>query len=640
MFPNLFQPLTINHCQIPNRLAVMAMVTNYCSDDGMATEQYINYHEEKAKGGWGLIVTEDYAVNTWGKNSHVPGLWMDEQIESHKKLTDVIHRYPSKIFAQLYNAGRQSYSRENDGAQPPAPSAIECPWKRTIPKEMTVEEIQQLVKDFGAAALRARKAGFDGIEVHAGHGYLLAEFLSPYANKRTDQYGGCFENRIRIIREIYHEIRSKVGEDYPVIIRYSAEERTAGGRDISESLLLAEVLEQMGFDALNISVGVYGVYNRGTISPLYTEHANAVNLSAEIKKAVNIPVIVSNRINDPRMAENILKMGKADIIGMGRASLADPFLPEKAKNGELTAIRYCLGCMQGCSGNISVGRPCACLVNPELGREGKADYSRVNHPRKVFIAGGGPGGLQAARIAAIRGHEVTLFEKSDYLGGMFRSAAYPPFKGEFSTYTGWLIQEIQKAGVSVRMNTPLTKQIVEEETPDTVIIATGGIPFIPPIKGIENPHVVHAEDVLLGKSETGNRIVIIGGGEVGAEVAGFVSMSFKSASIVEMLPDIMTGSHRAIRGSLLDFLESKHVKMYTSTKVCEIRDDCVIIENQQGTSSLPADTVILATGYRPNCRLAEELKELSCDVKVIGGAVKTGNAMIASREGFETGLMI
>ena len=323
---------------------------------------------------------------------------------------------------------------------------------------------------------------------------------------------------------------------------------------------------------------------------------------------------------------------------MGRGSLADPYLPQKAKDGELTSIRYCLGCMQGCSGAKFIGKEFGCLVNPEIGKEWKADYTKTEHPKKVYIAGGGPGGLNAARIAAVRGHEVTLFEKRDFLGGLFKSAAYPPFKGEFATYTAWLIREVEKAGVAVKLNTALTKEMVEQDKPDVVIVATGGTAVVPPVKGIDNPKVVTAEDVLLGKKETGNNVVIIGGGEVGAEVAGFVSMAFKKATIVEMLPDIMPGSHRAIRGSLMDFLRAKLVQIRTSTKVCEIKEDCVVVEDENGVSNIKADTVILAVGYRPDRSLADELEGFDCDVRVIGGAVKTSTAWVASEDGYLVGM--
>lgn len=642
MFNKLFSPQKINVCEIPNRLAVTAMVANYCNEDGTATDKYIAYHEAKAKGGWGLIITEDYAVN---KNAmgykYIAGLWNDEQIESHKKLTDTIHKYETKIFAQIYHAGRQSCSFVNGGMQPVAPSAIPCPWLRELPRELTIPEIEQIIEDFGDCALRVKKAGFDGVEVHAGHGYLLAEFMSTYVNKRTDKYGGCLDNRVRIIKEIYDNVRSKVGKDFPITIRFSAYEGVEGGRDIAESRVLAKLFEEWGFDALHVSNGAYGDHNKGGIvAPMYYPHAFNADLAAEIKKLVNIPVFTVNRINDPRMAETLLELDKADFIGMGRGSLADPELPNKAKAGDLTSIRYCIGCLQGCTGALYLGGPLNCLVNPSLGREGELDYSKVDEPKSVLVIGGGPGGLEAARTAAIKGHKVSLYEKRGFLGGQFKSASYPAFKGELGTYIAWATNELDKLGVDVHLNSELTKKLVDEINPDVIIAATGGTPLMPPIKGIDKPHVVSAEDALLGNVKTGDRIVVAGGGEVGGETAEHLAMQQKDVSVVEMCSSLFKELDGVNKYNIMKVLEEYGVKQYTETKVVEILDDGVVVENNQGKFTIPADTVVIGLGYKPDNKLAEELKESYDNVIIIGGAIKTSNALVATREGFDAGISI
>ena len=275
--------------------------------------------------------------------NQIAGLWKDDQISSHKKLTERVHQYDSKIFCQIYHAGRQSGAFVNGGVQPVAPSGIACPWLQSIPRELSYEEIKEIIGQFGDTAFRAKLAGFDGIEIHAGHGYLIAEFLSTYVNKRTDEYGGCFDNRVRFLKEIYEDIRKKTGPDFPVMVRFSADECEPGGRDISESRVLASMMAEWGVDALHVSSGVYGDHNKGIVSPMYVGHAWTVDFAHEIKQLVDIPVVTVNRINDPRMADSILTMDKADFIAMGRGSLADPWLPDKAKNGELTSIRYCIG---------------------------------------------------------------------------------------------------------------------------------------------------------------------------------------------------------------------------------------------------------------------------------------------------------
>lgn len=635
MYDHVFSPVKIGNCIIPNRLAVTAMVTNYCTEDGFVTDRFIKYHEEKAKGGWGLIYTEDYAVNPMAKGyPKIPGLYKDEQIEGSRKLTDTIHQYDSKIFCQIYHPGRQSNHFVNGGQQPVAPSAIPCPWLKEIPRELTVDEIHQIVEDFGNCALRAKKAGFDGVEVHLAHGYLLAEFLSPYTNKRVDEYGGCFDNRLRIVKEVYQNVRSKVGDDFPVTTRFCARDGYMGGRTIMDSIELAQYLEKLGFQALNISHGIYGDYNNLDIDN--QEHGYIVDDAAKIKEAVNIPVMPTNRITTAGLAEAILSTGKADLIGMGRTSLADPHFPNKVKNGDLASVRHCINCNLGCYGGIlgPIGHV-TCLVNPAVGREYELDYSKVDAAKKVFIAGGGPGGMQAAITASEKGHDVTLYESGDRLGGQFLSAAYPPSKGELSQFTAWLIQEIKKLNITVKLNTPLTKDIVTAEKPDTVFVATGGTPIVPPIKGIDKDHVVFAEDVLLGKAVTGSKVVVCGGGEVGIETAAFEAA--KENGTVEVI-EMMDRTFVNLR--LNQLLKMYGVNVQVNTKLAEVADDHIIVEQGPFKQAITADTVVLAFGYTPNNQLAEDLKEVCDDIRVIGGAVKMSNAMDATRDGFDAAMSL
>lgn len=641
MLDHLFNAGKIGSCEIKNRLAVTAMVTNYCDEDGMATERYICYHEEKAKGGWGLIITEDYAINAHCMGyKNIAGLYNDEQITSHKKLTERVHQYGSKVFAQIYHGGRQSHAGVNGGVQPVAPSAIPCPWCRDLPREMTKADIRQVIQEFGECAKRVKEAGFDGIELHAGHGYLLAEFMSTYVNKRTDEYGGCLDNRVRIIKEVYDSIRANVGEDFPLMIRFSADEDMPGGRDIAETRVLAELFEQWGFDALHVSSGVYGDYNKGIVSPMYEKHAWTVDYAAEVKKIVNIPVMTVNRINDPRMANNVIAMGKADFVGMGRGSLADPFLPNKAKAGKLCDIRYCIGCLQGCTGALYYGGAVNCLVNPSLGMEYKNDYSSVVTPKNIAVIGAGPAGLETAIHAARRGHNVTLFEAKDKTGGQFISAAYPPAKGEFTTFINWANKQLNDYGVNVLLNTKATVELIKAGNYDEVVVTTGGTPVVPPIKGIDLPHVKLAEDVLVGKVAAGDNCIIAGGGEVGSETAAHLASIQKGATIVEMKQDLMEELDGVNKHALKGILNRFEVVSYTSTKVLEIKENSVLVETPQGQKDLTCDCVILAMGYKPNEALADELEAAGINIHKIAGAVKTSNAMIANREGFELGMRL
>ena len=624
MYEKLMSPYTLKNVELKNRLVVTAMVTNYCKEDGFLTDRWMRYHEEKAKGGWGMIITEDYCFRPEGKGyDRIPGLYCDEQIEMNKVFTDKIHSYGTKLICQIYHPGRQSNEFVNGGYQPVAPSAIPCPWLKQIPREITIDEIHEYVSQIGDTALRAKKAGFDGVEIHLAHGYLLFEMLSPHVNKRTDEYGGCFKNRFRMIKEVFEDVKKKVGDDFIVGTRFSYQDGYQGGRELYDYLELAMNLEAVGADYLNVTFGSYGAHNSYTRD--VQKHGFVTHACHEIKKVVNIPVIDTNRITTGGVAEAILQAEEADLIGMGRTSLADPHFPNKLKEGKEENIRHCINCNIGCYGSLLAGGTCTCLVNPEVGREGEMDAFNPERKR-VLIAGGGPGGMEAAYQAVRAGHEVTLYEASDKLGGQLVSAAFPPMKGEVALFTSWLIKQMKDLNVDIRMNTPLTREIVEQEKPDSVIIACGGNAIVPNIPGIHSPHVHLAEDVLLGKVATGDDVVVCGGGEVGVETA--VAVAFRDngkVSVVEMMPDVFPS---------LDFrkmMDEYRVERYISTKVKEIKEDCVVVEKDGNEFSIPAKTVILAFGYTPNNQLAEELKDL-CDVKVIGGSIKTSNACVATGE--------
>ena len=647
MLDTVFSPMKIGRCTIPNRLVVPAMVTNFCTEDGILTERYIKYIEEKAKGGWGLIITEDYAVNENAKGyQFIPGLYNDGQIPGNKELTGIVHQYNSKIFCQMYHPGRQSTHHVNGGVQPIAPSATMYPLLQELPREMTVEEIHQIVADFGECARRSKESGFDGIEIHAAHGYLIVEFLSTYTNRRVDEYGGCFDNRVRFLDEIYAAVRAAVGNDFPVIVRISVNEYLLGGRTEAESFVLARHCEELGFDGVHISNGMYATHPiRQIIGPMYTEHALNMHGAEQVKGLLDIPVILSNRINDPRMADTLIKMGKADFIGMGRGSLADPFLPNKAQAGQLCSIRYCIGCLQGCEQKLFEGTSITCLVNPRIGREYESDLAPVVTPKKVMVIGGGPGGpggLMAAETAARLGHTVTIYDKNDDLGGQFKSAAYPIGKGELATFVSSLRKSLTDLNVPVYLNTEVTAELIEDEKPDAVIVATGATPLTPPIKGIDGTNVVIAEDVLLGRIQVKpGPVVVCGGGEVGGETAQFVAEANHDVTILEMQDDILNDMMVMTRTCLIGYLKDSGVKVMTNAKVNEIGESSVTYVNKAGeTVTIPAATVVSAFGYHAYNPLEQAAKDVCDNVHVIGGAVKAGNALTAIAEGYHAALSL
>lgn len=642
MFKRIFSPVRIGNVEIPNRLAVPAMVTNFCNPDGTATERYTAYHEAKARGGWGLIITEDYAVDPRGKGfPNVPGLWTDEQIESHRRFTERVHAAgKSRLFAQIYHAGRQTLS-SICGGRPVAPSVLPCPVMREIPHELTREEIREIVRQFGDCALRAKKAGFDGIEIHGGHGYLIAQFMSTYANKRTDLYGGGLTGRMRFPLEIIADVKAKAGKDFPVIFRISGDELVPGGRNIEDTKAVVMLLAAAGIDAVHVSAGVYES-SYGIVPPAAVGHGWIVGYAAEVKSIVDIPVITVGRINDPLLAESILAGGKADIVAMGRASLADPDLPAKTAEGRLEDINHCLGCLQGCNSKITMLQPATCLVNPVLGREGEWRIKPAAQRKKVYIAGAGPAGMEAAIVAAARGHEVHLYEKSNRLGGQFRLAAVPPWKGEIADFIGRQSRQLAKQGVHVHLETELTEELVLNGKPDVVIVATGSDQAMPNIPGIGNFNVFSAQWVLEGSAAVGGKVAVIGGGITGAETAHYLASLGKQVAVIEMLPAVARDESPQARHFLMKALEDKKVKLYVNSTLTEIGPENRLTIVRGGVTETlgPFDMVVIAVGGTPRNDLAARLEVKVAQLIVVGDALKFRKALEATAEGRQAGMEI
>ncbi|MDY2984992.1 MAG: FAD-dependent oxidoreductase [Synergistes jonesii] len=642
-FKHIFTPCKIGSVEIPNRLVVPAMVTNFCNEDGAATEEYIAYHEAKAKGGWGLIITEDYAVCRAGKGyKRVAGLWEDGQIKSHSELPARVHRYGSKIFAQIYHCGRQTIPLSNDGERIVAPSSVQCPKTGSIPCELTLDEIKTIEQQFADTAERAEKCGFDGIEVHAGHGYLISQFLSSYSNKRTDQYGGALINRVRFLKEVIEKIRGRVGDYFPVIVRISAKEFVPGGIDIADVRAVCMMLEEFGVNGLHISVGTYG--DNTNVPSMFTSHGWISDFAAEIKKVVSLPVITVGRVNDPIIAEGIVRAGKADFVAMGRSSIADTGMPNKAKAGDLENIRYCIACMQGCTGRLHLDKPIRCLINPMIGGTEYDVPPKAKEIKDIAVVGAGPAGIAAAIGAALVGHKVTLIEKDNQLGGNFRLAGFPLAKGEFENYISWARVELERLGVDVLLNKTADVSMLRALNKDAIVFSTGAIPVVPPIKNIEDDKVAIAEDILGGKVEIKDAkdFVIIGGGLVGIELATFLGFFGKNVTIVEMLPDIAQEATSAIREQTKNHFEKYNVKVMCNTKVNSIEKDSVLAEDvRYGTAiKIMCDRVCLAAGYRKNTSLSDALSDICKNVYVVGDAEAPDNALNAIGNGYKTGISL
>lgn len=635
MLESLFSSFTLKGKELKNRCVVPPMVTNYCNTDGTVTEKFTAYHEAKAKGGYAMIITEDFAVAPGGKGfKNLPGLWNDGQIPGFAEFTKQIHKYDTVLVAQIYHCGRQT-SKAVIGQAPWAPSAIPCPFSPDMPHEMTIDEIKLTVSQYGDCARRAKEAGFDGVEIHGAHGYLIAQFMSPYSNKRTDIYGGNLKNRIRFALEIIDDIRKKCGNDFIVGYRISGDEYVTGGRTIEDTKAIVPYLEAAGIDYLHVTAGVYRTFD-AVIPSMYFRHAWIADLAAEIKMISKLPIIAVGRVNDPNLANAIIDSGKADLVSMGRQSLCDPATPNKAKEGKWEELRTCIGCHHGCVAELLANKPIKCVLNPTLGMESEYPDIKADEPKNVMVIGAGPAGLEAAISAASCGHKVKVYEKNRWAGGQFRLGAVPPSKGEIINFINWQLNELNKLGVSVNYNTEVTLDMVKAEKPDVIIAATGAEPIIPKIPGVDKANVVTAHDVLSGAVNTGGRVVVVGGGCVGAETANHLASYLKSVTLVEMLGQIATDEIVVPRWDLLKDLEENNVRICTNTTVEEIKDGAVKVKGAVN-EEIPADTVVLAVGAKSVNRLANTLKAEGYDVRVIGDASKVGLVDESIAQGFDLG---
>ncbi|MDY3281384.1 FAD-dependent oxidoreductase [Dysosmobacter sp.] len=656
MFDSLFSPITIGSMTLKNRLVTTAMESCYCDDNGVVTQRYIDYVTARARGGWGMLSTELTSVSKTGRAFYrCCELWDDKFIPGHRKVTEAVHANGSKICIQLAHGGRQTGFAVT-GVQNVAPSAVPCPVRANnpadVPRELTVGEIQELVNDFARTARRAKEAGYDAIEIHGAHGYMIQQFFSPFSNKRTDQYGGSLRNRARFALEVIAAVRREVGEDFPLIYRLTTTEMMGAARlEIGDTRALAIMLEEAGINAINASVGSHSTAGFTPNVPAAVAHGYNLDYTEEIKKVVSIPVFGNGRINDPYIAEAVLRSGKADVIGMGRASLTDPEFPNKVREGRIDEIVTCVGCSQGCTGNIKRGStPIECLVNPILGHEGEYTFQPAEKKKKVAVVGGGIAGCAAAIAARRRGHDVELFEKSDRLGGQFSLAAVPPTKQEYTTLIVWQENELNRLGVPVHCGAEFTKETAVEGRYDAVILATGAVPIIPRIEGVDLPEVMLANDVLNFTANPGRRVAVIGGGLVGAETAAFLSHQSREVVVLEMRDKIPTEGEPGPNYYMTRDFAVHNVELIPDATVKRITADSVIYEKngvEQAVTGL--NNTILAIGSRAYNPLESELAGVVEKVVVAGDAEqavmsgeagKNGRGLISHAHGFRAGYYI
>ena len=639
----IFEPLTIGSVTFKNRLAVSGMLSGYAVD-GAPSERFIRYYEEKAKGGWGLIITENYAIAPDGGVAlGMAGVYNDQLTNAHKPFTDRIHAAGGKIICQLYHAGRVGLGSEITGHPPLGPSAVQDPTMSEIPAALTIPEIEALTEQFALSALNAKRAGFDGVELHGASGYLLGQFISPFSNKRSDAYGGDTTKRAKFATDIIKRIRELVGKDYPILYRLSVQEYVDGGLGLGEAKAVALLLEQAGVDLLHCTQGIMA--SRPYITPPYAiAKGSLIDNAAEIKKVVSIPVLaVGGRVNEPLMAESILRAGKADMVVMARASLADPYLPSKTAAGQSQDIIRCIGCVQGCQGGIARGEGIRCLVNPLTGREGDYVINPVpaSQKKKIAVIGGGLSGCECALMVAKRGHQVTLYEKTDKLGGLWNLACVPLGKSDFASFVSWQQQQLKDLNVSIHFNTEITAAMLQENPPDEIVIATGGVPIIPPIAGLDSANAVLAQDVLSGRVNCGRKVLVIGGGLVGAETAEHLASLGHQVILVEMQQEIAKEAMPNPKQLLLESLRKHQVEMYTESTVSELNVRQAVIEQNGQKLFLEAlDTVVIAAGYRSNPKMADNLFVSGCRIHLLGDANKVKDGYRNIQEGFELGISL
>jgi 2,4-dienoyl-CoA reductase-like NADH-dependent reductase (Old Yellow Enzyme family)/thioredoxin reductase len=624
----LFTPLTIGPITIKNRFMMAPMENGLAAQEGFVNERIIRFFEERAKNEVGIILTGSVGVSPEGRGLPTQlSSYDDKFIPGLKELTEAIHKAGSKIGAQIYHAGRQA-SEAITGIQPIAPSPIPCEIVGNDPREMTVAEIYEMKDKFIQSARRCVEAGFDMLEIHFAHGYLLHSFLSPHSNKRKDEFGGSLENRMRFPMEVLQEIVQLYGDKVAITIRISADEYLEDGLKFDEVVTITQRAVEVGAQAISLTAGSYDAVEY-TIQPMFIEQGFLVPFSQKLKELVDVPVIVAGRLNSADLIEAISENEDADMIAIGRGLISDEELVVKMKNKEYEEIRYCVACNQGCIDNVFQGKGVTCLVNARAGFEAERNIIEADEKKKVVVIGAGPAGMEAARVASLRGHNVTVIEKETNSGGKFDTLAAPPEKDSFLLYKDYLTSQLDKLGVQVVKGDVKSAKDIEKYQADSIIVATGARQTLPPIKGSDLANVLLAEDVLNGL-EVGETVAIIGGGLVGTETAKYLSDMGKKVTIIEMAEAIGNGVGPTFAGHLFEFLAKRNVEQITSAKVMEIMEDRVILADRE----VPVDHVIIAAGYTPNNNLLEELKATYPNVQTIGDVNKPRRIIDATEEGF------
>jgi 2,4-dienoyl-CoA reductase-like NADH-dependent reductase (Old Yellow Enzyme family)/thioredoxin reductase len=620
--------------ELANRAVMPAMGTSLAEPGGTVGESLLAYIKRQAGGGAGLIISEVACVHPAGLvgPNHL-GAYDDRFIPGLREYAAAIHEAGGKAAMQLHHAGRESFFLLQKG-EAIGPSAIPSVVYRMAPREMTLEDIQEIVDAFGQAARRARDAGFDAVEVHGAHGYLLTQFLSALSNQREDEYGGSLANRARFVVEVLQSVRKNVGDDFPISLRISAEEFIKNGYKVEDLQPILPDFVNAGADIIHASIGTHGSPGGVTSAPPEYEPGFNVWRAKKIKESVDVPVIAVGRFTDPSLADEVIARGDADMVSFGRQQLADPDFLAKAREGHVKDIRICIACNQGCIERLMLepGSTVRCAINPETGQELVYPQGSAPVSRKVWVVGAGPAGLTAAYEAARLGHEVSLFEKEDKAGGQMLFASRSPYKKVYGEWIEWLIYQVEGMGITIRTNTLVTDTMLDEGKPEVVILATGAEEIVPSIPGIDLPLVCDAFKILGGDVQGRKNVVVVGGGHTGMEAADFLLERGSKVTLVELLKRSPVTKFTSHGYMLHKRLREGRCQLLFNTKLERVQEDSVVIVSEGEQKTLPADQVVIAVGTKPRDELKKTLEAKKIRHFVAGDASQPRRIIEATEE--------